>query len=266
MKSLLAASLAVGVTLFSMSSLAATINYELENISSGSQSYYPNLNLSDVKNVNITANVNESAPLDHPEITSIELVFPYANSVSVTDLKFNGTEYIGRIEDAWIYKSLLVRFSTPSMLREGEMVDIAFYIEEETNNLNNSSVPYSFTPALVDASGVLKDVSLRNLSDTETIHYQGKDLIANLYQDLKIQQQNPGFDLNLNWLGHGTANVFIPAPFPIDSMYQNTVKSVAFSDEQTESPILHVIFSNSAGGTDEIQYDLNNLLMEGGLQ
>lgn len=173
-------------------------------------------------------------------LRELEIVFPNANNLVVTNLEHveNG-RYVAVVEDAWIYKSVLVSVETFGPLMEmGDMLVRAFILDSNSNIAEQLNNPEESDYLLFDLYGSLIDIRPRALADRVTVNYQGKKLTIKAFRNLKVGEYNSKIDLNINWLGHGNVDTLSYISLPIESLYSEKVIAVNITGLDTESPMV----------------------------
>ncbi len=201
------------IFLLSLSSthiFADTIKFESPFPSSNYDQIYPNLQLNQIDSFKVTASTNEF--FAEADITRLEIVFPFATNLIANNFVREGNVYRSLVNNAWVFKQVLVEVEAPGGLQMDSNLSIRLYIVEQTSNLNNPVMSYGHM--MLQTDGGLIDTTPNRLADVTTVKVDSKNLTLRLYQRPQSGQTGYGFYIKSTWLGHGNADIYIPAINP----------------------------------------------------
>ncbi|WP_445361554.1 hypothetical protein ACJJIL_07315 [Microbulbifer sp. EKSA005] len=220
---------AVSVALVAFGAQAKTFKYELQNLhSSNGEMQYPGLDLNDASSVILTIDqADHSAPAT---VTSLEVNFPYAPSLSVNDIKADDQSwrYYATVEDAWVYRQLDITIDgldvgnpNNAMIHvEGFVSEAANFIGEE-RSLNSDQ-------RLFSVHGELFDVTPSKVVDVKSFTVDGSHVELSLRDNPTIDpNSNYGdmaFVIELLWFGEGKENFHFHVPFGDESKFFEAYK------------------------------------------
>lgn len=158
--------------------------------------------------------------------------------------------YVAKAYGAWVFKELdVVVRSLGGAGSFGQDVSVAMYVPN-LQALLDGNMPPEAGFLLFSGSAPVFDVTPRRLADSETYDIDGKRLVINLMDRLgrSVPPSMPvpgfeqGFELNLDWLGHGAKQVFLMPPVT-DSEF-NRYRAVALNVDEIPGPegIDHMLF------------------------
>ncbi len=226
--------------LFSVFSYSENFVYDLHIESQLIEYSYPNLDLRGIKNIKLIAS-QENSP-DKQKIIRAEIDFANAERLVATNFIRDGIYHKATVNGAWVYKQVIVEIEAHDALTTNEFISIRLYIAESKSNLNpaNNGVGMMLTHGF----GQLKEITPKKVADVTSLKIDGKRVTLKLYQKPTITNQEEGFEVLINWLGHGEKLIRSHTPFPADRYYHH--KAVAIKT----TPLL-----NGPTG-DEVDYQI----------
>lgn len=211
----LAATLAFGCG----STLADTYQYQSDYFSGHSSGIFQPLTL----NANsLKFTVSDGMPGQY-NLDSVTIGFDQRESLTVRNFRpLPGNDgFIAKAYNAWVFKELDVVFRTSSYntTEFGPDATVEIFIPN-ISSVIDPHIPYDPGMLLFNGQGFVFDVSPKQLADRESYVIDSKTVTLKLMNRLG-QFQPPsmpvpgfehGFELNVDWLGHGQRKVFINAP------------------------------------------------------
>lgn len=183
---------------------AATMQYTVQPDQANYTGSYPNLDLFSLNQIKVTATTNDNDPFEPAAVTRVELVFDNATNLVATNFKQDQFDMTQRsiVNNAWIYRSLLVEVSADPEMLEGSPFQVNLAVVESNNYLNNLT---TMTPPwfIFDAQGLLTDVSTVKIADVARTNLDGKAVTLKLEQKPSSLGGQPVFNIQSSWLGHG---------------------------------------------------------------
>lgn len=212
--------LALCFTVLAVSAEAKTAKYDIEGINAQSGFiHYPRLDLSSASSVVFT--VTRNSPLFEPQLTSLEITFPEAAKLTVTNFKLvDNSKYRAIVSGAWIYKEIIVEVDRiPFDSRNPATVNA--YISERTAFINPQVENHNPNGLLFSISGNLRDITPVRIVDNASVLFGGKKVTLSLRDRLQVNpapwsgtQLPNGFVIDTLWYGKGTKTIYIDAPVP----------------------------------------------------
>lgn len=229
---------------------ADTLKFEAVAPSTSYNQIYPNLDLHQINSIKITATTTEFNP--DPDITRLEIVFPFATNLIASNFVRNGTTYRALVNDAWVFKQIMVEVEASNGIQADSNPLIRLYVVETTSNLSNPILSDGYM--MLNTNGFLMNTTPNKLADVTTVKVDLKNLILRLYQRPQTGATGHGFYIHATWLGHGEADIYIPAMTPADFHRFNAV-AVNVTTEIIGPDTFHFI---SIDYTDKITGQLNS--------
>ena len=189
--------------LFTQNALAEILKFEAYPGTSQYTQFYPDLDLHQIEKIKITASTSNLYPY-RTDITRLDLVFPNATDLTVTNLSYDGQMYRGLVNGAWVYKQIMVEVEAPELLTADINVRIRLYVVDQVSSVNNPTLSYGLQ--MFDTSGFLVDVTPNKIVDVTTFKVDQKNLTLRLYQRPVADSTGQGFKVNATWFGHGEAS------------------------------------------------------------
>ncbi|WNO08924.1 hypothetical protein [Teredinibacter sp. KSP-S5-2] len=191
-------------SLTSSLSYAELVGYKFENIRPSYWGAYPGPDLNEVSGAIVYGKMDEQFGF-LPE--TLEIKFPRATDYKVSGFKRQESHPYGLAgsTDAWIYKDVLAEFDDPSFYpRQSKTVRL----KVTTNKSTFNDPAMSQGETIFEFSGELSPIYERTLADSVSVTIDNKKVLIDLYQDYRINDGTmgvhpEGFDLRVNWLGHG---------------------------------------------------------------
>ncbi len=247
--------LLIAVTFITKNTFAETFKFKVNFPSNHYSSLYPNLDLNQLDSIEVTAKNSMYNPELEP--TRLKLVFPNATDLVVSNFsRVGGTTYSALVQNAWVFRQLMVEVDASSGFSEGNQITARVSVVELSNNLNNTN-PSPVGPTMLDISGTLFDITANKLADVANIKVDGKNLNLRLYQHPQSKMNGQGFVLDANWLGHGEATLVVPVSFPLFDFHN--FKAVSISVDLIDGgPSLpyNIIYQDPNGMTSSVTGDL----------
>lgn len=224
-------------------SFAETLKYEMLFPATTANSYYPGLDLSQLKKINITVNRDMLTPED--SIKYLKLDFDNATDVAVSNLSFdqNANKYVGVINGAWVYRKLGIEVEAQSQILADQPVSVRLFVIEQQSNVNDPVMSYG--PDLVVANGPLFDVTPNSVADSINVKIDTKNLNLKLYKRAERVTQpsysGEGFRIDSRWLGNGDRTFTIPTPFNVNDSNFKAVALELQSHALPDGQVDHLI-------------------------
>ncbi|MEE2729748.1 MAG: hypothetical protein VYA55_02945 [Pseudomonadota bacterium] len=211
----------IGASLALSSQLVqADSTYQYEIIMPGHyyQPLYPNLNLNELNKISVQAVKKDFNP--EMELEQMTLDFQHATDLVVKNFSRDGNVYRAIVDDAWVYKQVLVEVHAMEPISNHSNMEIRLFVVEQNSNLDQPS--QSFGMETFQAHGNLMDITPNPLADETSLTVGGKNLQLKLYRNptdvITPMYGNYGFKIEADWMGHGNRVFAIPAPFgPMDA-------------------------------------------------
>lgn len=212
---LIGASLALSSQLVQADS---TYQYEITIPGHYYQPLYPNLNLNELNKISVQAVKKDFYP--EVELEQMTLDFQYATDLVVKNFSREGNVYRAIVDDAWVYKQILVEVLAMEPISNHSNLEIRLFVVEQSSNLDQPA--QSFGMETFNAFGNLVDITPNPLADETSLTVDGKNLQLKLYRNptdvITPIYGNYGFKIEADWMGHGNQAFAIPAPFgPMDA-------------------------------------------------
>lgn len=251
-------------------STADTLKFSAKEVSSyGHIGGHPSLNFNEARDVELVIGEIESTLPGEPlDIQKLVVKFPYANDLVVTGFKLNQSgEYTAIVRNAWIYKAVVVTLRLNDFFYSEHRIDIRADILHSESNIDSAfSVSPDSNFQLFDAFAILENSNPKVLADRITFNYQDKPLTLKVYKDFKLGSvSEPVFDVNINWLGHGVADIVEAAYIPSSEIYNFSMVKVEVSELETGFPKLIFTAKDQFGGVFAFDKPLQDLLMNANL-
>lgn len=203
------------ITLFSTTTQAENFEFEIPYPAGSSSVTYPGLDLSNAKKIKIKASNSYHDPMI--KIDELEIVFENASNFKATNFKNSYGTYRAVVEDAWVYRKVLVEVIAPEPFVSNEDININLSVVEFEGMLDD--VNMSHGPSIYNANGFLVDVTPDVLVDQETIVLDDKNMTIQLFKRAKSGMEGAGFKLVTNWHGYGQRTIYLPTPFPMSDAH-----------------------------------------------
>jgi hypothetical protein len=199
-----------------LSAEAKTTKYDLEEMHSNpGHVHYPKLDLANAQSVVLT--VNRNAPLYEPQLVSLEITFPTATKLTVTNFKLVDNKYRAVVNGAWIYKEIIIEVEAPPRFTQGISM-ISAYVSERTAFIDPQTENQNQEGLLFTILGNLRDITAVRYVDTVAVALSGKKVTFSL-RDRPQVNANPGpgnlmdgFVVDVLWYGRGTKTLHVQAP------------------------------------------------------
>jgi hypothetical protein len=239
--------------LFATFAGASTSEYEVYMPSSSTHFMFPGLDLSGIESISLTIS-SGNTDLDY-SIDRMELKFPNANNLVVKNFKRvqNSSAVYGIADDKWVFRKLIIELNMPPQKpSSGEPVDINVFVADTDHFKHNYFNPPQ-GELLVNASGMLVDVTPNPIADKKVVIADNKELDVKLYQRPENHMLPPsvgtGFKVVMNWMGKGERTVYLPTPFPPRDYDMFKAVSLNFTDipGQVNVSMLEIEYEDDAG-------------------
>lgn len=189
---------------------ADVFNYEVFAPSHTATTVYPGLDLNGLEKIVVRAENSDFDP--EIKITRLQLAFPNATDLIVNNLTLNSSgTYRGVVNGAWVYKQVAVEVDAPQPITPQSQINVRLFIVEHQSNINHPEMSFGYQ--ILDANGILEDVSPNRLADTNAVTVDNERLILRLFKRAQSSYQGQGFKVETNWLGNGERTLYLPAPF-----------------------------------------------------
>lgn len=245
---LLGASMALSAQLVKADS---TFQYEINMPAHYYSPLYPNLNLNELNKISVQASKKDFNP--DAVLDQVTLDFQFATDLVASNFSRNGNVYRAIVDDAWVYKQILVEVVAMEPISNYSNLEIRLFVVEQSSNLDQPG--NSFGMETLQAFGNLVDITPNPLADEVSLTLDGKNLQLKLYRNATDVMTpiygNYGFKIEADWMGHGNQAFSIPAPFgPMDADQFDAValqiESFPISPTETEYQIA-VSFVDKSG-------------------
>lgn len=191
---------------------AKTFKYEIQELhSSGAGLEYPGLDLSGANSaILIVDQENSSAPI---VITSLEIKFPNASSLSVRNFYTDGGLIRASVNDAWVYRQLNIEVHGLDILNiNDQFINISGYVSEADGFIGGHQ-PENLGQPLFHAGGRLVDVTPSKVVDVKALTVNGSRLKLSLNNNTSAVP-NSGDEhaivIDSLWFGRGEASLYFP--------------------------------------------------------
>jgi hypothetical protein len=266
MKKLIHLASAIAVAMTCASAIAETLTFKTSELSGAPLGHvYPGLDLQGITDVRIVAG-DDSELVDGrlQSIKSVEFVFPNANNLVVKNLKSNGSEYVGVADDAWVYSGVRVALHIEDTFSDNARFDAHVNVVESENKLNNQP-PSNFNSALFDVHGILKDDREKILADTVSFDHEGKPLTLSVFRNMTANENNePMINVNINWQGHGVADVQAFSQFPREELHNMKLIGINVPNPTDPQPTVEYSLIDKQGMVIKLEKTLEWLKSEAG--
>ncbi|WP_226649449.1 hypothetical protein [Microbulbifer variabilis] len=221
--------IAVSVALISFGAQAKTFKYELQDLhSSNGEIQYPGLNLNDASSVVLTV---EQADNSVPAmLTSLEINFPYAPSLSVSNFKAGdqGWRYYSTVDDAWVFRQLDIAIDGFNAGNPNNaMVHIEGFVSEAEDFIGEER-SLNFDQRLFSANGQLVDVTPSKVIDVKSLTVDGSQVELSLRDNPAVDPNSSNGDMafviELLWFGEGKEVFHFHAPYGDESKFFEAYK------------------------------------------
>lgn len=245
-----------GITLFSLllataSSFAVTVKYELRDLQSNNGwIHYPGLDFSNATSAVLV--VEKTDAYTEPKIKSLDITFPNAAKLSARDFKMVNGMYRAVVDDAWIYRQVIVDLHNPNFhdpYHSNVAIDVA--VSERIGLLNPENEERG--EHILLAHGQLKDITSSKVVDTASVIVNGKK--ANLSLKSRLGFPSPeagggpgGFVIDVLWMGKGEKTIYIDAGFSPNQYDFITPIGLVLEDiNSSQGPMIGVIAKDEHG-------------------
>lgn len=242
----------LSLLLATASSFAVTVKYELRDIQSNNGWIsYPGLDFSNATSAVLT--VEKTTPESEPQLKSLDITFPNAAKLAARDFKkVDGFMYRAAVNDAWIYRQVLVDIHGFDFNYPGNAhitIDVA--VSERVGFINPENEERG--EHLLLAHGSLKDITATKVIDTGSAIINGKRANLSLKNRLAIPSPEAGggeggFAIDVLWMGRGEKTIYINSGFP-PNYYDFITPTGLVLEELTspEGPMIGVIARDHNG-------------------
>ncbi|RLT94357.1 hypothetical protein, partial [Ketobacter sp.] len=111
-----------------------TYQYEIPMPGHYYQPLYPNLNLNELQKISVQAVKKDFYP--EAELEQLTLDFKYATDLVATNFSRDGNVYRAVVEDAWVYKQILVEVHAMEPISSHTNLEVRLFVVEQSSNLN----------------------------------------------------------------------------------------------------------------------------------
>lgn len=191
-------------------SFAETLTLTSKDIFLGYNHVYPNLDLSNVSDINISVEKTllENGYETEFNIKRIEIKFPNANNLiaqGFQKLEETPDTYRAIVTSPWIFKKVMVDIRAFEFSQDQGM-EVRVRVAENSSSINNINEVTGSD--LFGGNVTLVDVSPKKVVDVVRTTYLGKALTLRLYD-----KTLPGLvQIQAVWMGHGTEILTMNAP------------------------------------------------------
>ncbi|KGJ91907.1 hypothetical protein [Colwellia psychrerythraea] len=275
MKNILKLSLCALLTSSALYAQAADTLYGSEFLTSTPSSFsFPTLDLSQptYASMHVTDIVTGSMG-NQKIIEKLTLQFNNASTLDVTNFRNVNGYYIAVVEDAWVFRKLLVIVENVNF-DQPDNFTVRLKVVEYTSNIDE--LTFAGGTELAVIHGNLIDKTPKKLVDKATLNVNGKELILSLKDRIGHYSPDPlnmpipgyehGFEIEATWMGHGTKTFFLP--LPNNGSQTNNITPIRLNIEEINDPngtiiILSVEYKDSYGGSfSSSQHLLNDILVQ----
>lgn len=205
----------LSILLSSSFTYAKTFKYELKDLNSHNGNInYPGLDFNAASSAVLT--VNQASAEAEPQLTALEIHFPNATKLIVRDFKkIDGMIYRGVVNDAWIYRQLVVDVHRSDLNPYTNMfVHIEVSVSEKAGFINPEGEERG--EGVLMAFGILQDATPATIADTAFTSVDGKQVNLSLSTNLgvPITGGEGGFIIDANWYGKGQKKLYMFSGFP----------------------------------------------------
>jgi len=196
----------IALMVLSCFSAASIETYQFQNAGSYAFPLYPGLNLEGSVNGKVVIDRTDQYTI---KINRIEIEFPNANNLVLTQFKGSDRSYHTVSQRGWVFKKIMVTAELDPQMPNH--IFIRGFVVENDNQLNAPDAPEG--QMLFDIASDLENVTPNPLADSVSTMVDGKRAYIKLYQNPIMLNQTPDhyFVFDVNHLGHGSYRNYLRA-------------------------------------------------------
>ncbi len=242
MRNILTAALLLASSIASFNASAEVYSYETDELHNyGAQFSFPDLNL-DRATANLVFTSNEFS--HDRKLSKLTLDFENArdiNAINFTRSHYDTSLYHAVVNDAWVFKQVIVEVRLDNHQPSND-VEIRISVPEVTTEL--SDTPMTPGVELFQSNAQIFDVSRKRVADTGVFRQNQKRVLVKLLDRLSAsspyaETQGQGFELEIDWHGHGVKTIYIDAQVPESQFHQIEAVGLIIEEHDFSGSVRH---------------------------
>jgi hypothetical protein len=211
-------------------SFAEAVVLKAENLFISYNLVYPNLDLSNISDINIHVDKTFIDNGFQPEfnLKKVEFKFPNANNLNVKGFeKLAGSNdtYRAIVTSPWVFKKVMIEVKAYDF-KQDQNIEISVIVVENSSSINNITVVEG--ERLFGGSATLIDVSYKKVVDVLRTSYLGKPLTLRLYD----KTLSDAVQIQAIWMGYGSQILNLNAPTQPNLKPVTLLSETIFNDER----------------------------------